>query len=119
MKSNFIQLLKSQDISTLAAITFSLFTALFISLYLVINFSLFPPQIPLFYSLQWGESRLAAPTQLTIIPAVIVLVNLINLFISWHLHPSQIVFKRLLNITSFSVTFLLLITFIKIIGVFL
>ena len=78
-----------------------------------------PQKLPLFYSLAWGENQLATPLQFIIIPLTIFLTLLVNLIISWHLHSSQIILKRILSISSVAISFLLFITVFKIIFLFL
>lgn len=74
-----------------------------------------PPKLPLFYSLPWGEGQLATHQQFLIIPAIIGLITLLNLVISWQLHPSQSFFKRILFLSSIIITLILSATFIKIV----
>lgn len=74
-----------------------------------------PTRLPLFYSLPWGEKQLATHQQFFILPASIGFITLLNLIISWQLHPSQLFFKKVLMITSLTVSLILIITFIKII----
>ena len=83
----------------------------------LINF--LPPKLPLYYSLPWGDSQLVAYQQLLIIPASISLITLLNLLISWQLHPSQLFFKKILLIASLLISLVLTITFLKIILIFI
>ena len=89
-----------------------------LTVFILIFFQFLPPQMPLFYSLPWGEAQLANHQQFFIIPASITLIDLINLFFIWHLHPSQVFFKKLLILTSLIATLIFLITFIKIFLIF-
>ncbi len=89
--------------------------ALFI---LMLNKSL-PPKLPLLYSLSWGDPQLVSSQQLFIIPSIIVLITLVNLILTWQLHPSQIFFKRILLFSSLLVSVILTITFFKIVFVFI
>jgi len=61
--------------------------ALLISLFVILSAKILPPKLPLFYSLPWGENQLASREQLLIIPAIISLIALTNLALSWQLHP--------------------------------
>lgn len=74
-----------------------------------------PPRLPLFYSLPWGEGQLATYQQFLIIPAIISLITLINLIISWQLHPSQVFFKKMLILSPIVISLILTITLIKIV----
>lgn len=86
----------------------------------ILLFSRFLPEsLPLFYSLPWGERQLASHLQFLIIPATAILVTLINLTVKKQLHASQSFLKLALDLTSFIVTVILLITFLKIILIFI
>lgn len=74
-----------------------------------------PPRLPLFYSLAWGDKQLATHEQFLIIPAIISLITLTNILISWHLHPAQSFFKKILLLQSLTVSLILTITFSKIV----
>ncbi len=95
-----------------------IFISLILTVFILIFFQFLPPQLPLFYSLPWGETQLANHQQFFIIPASIILIDLINLALIWHLHPSQVFFKKLLILTSLITTLIFLITFIKIFLIF-
>lgn len=72
-----------------------------------------PPEIPLFYSLPWGESRLTSPIWLWILPAVSGVILLINLLISQFLFET--VLSRILVATTTLVALMSLISLGKII----
>lgn len=78
-----------------------------------------PPRLPLFYSLTWGDSQLATHQQFLIIPAIISIITLLNLIISWQLHPSQAFFKKALLSSSIIISLILVTTFIKIVLMFI
>lgn len=82
-------------------------------------FKFLPPKLPLFYSLPWGEKQLAGKEQLLIIPASIALVALGNLIFSWQLHASQLLFKKILFFSSLLISLLLVVTFFRIILIFI
>ena len=77
-----------------------------------------PPQIPLFYSLPWGDKQLAAKEQLVILPALIFLVTLANIIFTWHFHPSQYFIKRVLGASSLLFALITTITVLKIFLIF-
>jgi len=83
------------------------------------NYPNLPSQIPLFYSLPWGDSQLAALPQFTILPFIILLAALINTFLSWQLHESQIALKRLLCGSVLVIALLVTITALKIMFIFI
>ncbi len=71
-----------------------------------------PPEVPLFYSLPWGETRLTDPHWLWTLPAlsaVVLILNVIGSTLS-----STNVLTRILSSTAFVVTLLALITLGKI-----
>lgn len=88
-------------------------------MFILIFFRHLPPKLPLFYSLPWGDEQLANHQQFLIIPASIALIALLNLIISWQLHPSQVFFKKILLTSSLLNSFILTITFVKIFLIFL
>ena len=96
-----------------------LLSSLFITLFVAISSKFLPPKLPLFYSLAWGDNQLANHQQLLIIPALISLIALLNLIISWQLHDSQRFFKRILIFLSLLISLILTITFFKIILIFI
>src|SRR5438105_1398721 len=60
-----------------------------------------PREIPIFYSLAWGDSQFGHINQFLILPCLIALIILVNLITSWHLHFSQVLIKRILAIATF------------------
>lgn len=84
-----------------------------------INLDRLPPKLPLFYSLTWGDNQLVPASQLVILPLAATLIMLINLVLSWHLHSSQLLLKRLLVISSFIITLMTFITVVKIVYLFI
>ncbi len=93
--------------------------AALISLTIFLIFKYLPTSMPLFYSLPWGENQLVTHQQFFIIPAIIILISLINAIFSWQLHRSQVFFKKALLAFSLIVTLILAITFIKIVLIFI
>lgn len=93
--------------------------ATFMALFILLAGKFLPPKLPLFYSLPWGDKQLASLSQLLIVPAIIVLLTLFNLIISWQLHSSQMFFKRILLFSSILVSLILTITFLRILLIFI
>lgn len=117
--SNFLNLYHHTD----KVIFFSVATS-FICILSIINlFAVFypelPRQIPLFYSLPWGDSQLANISQFTILPFIIILTVLVNLSLIWHLHHSQIMLKRFLSLATAITSLLITITAYKIVFIFI
>lgn len=97
----------------------SLLLALLILVFWGFNLNALPNQIPLFYSLPWGQSQLVDLPQLIILPAMIVIILLLNIIISWYLHPSQYIIKRMLATSSVISSSLITITAFKILFTFI
>lgn len=100
-------------------ITLPLLLALIITLFIVIFARFLPPKLPLFYSLPWGDDQLVSIQQLLILPATIALITLFNLTVSWQLHQTQSLFKKILQFCSVLVSLILTITFFRIVFIFL
>lgn len=96
-----------------------LLLSLGLALFIITSFKELPAKMPLFYSLPWGDGQLATHNQFLIIPASISLITLLNLIISWQLHPSQSFFKKTLLYSSIIVCLILTLAFAKIILMFL
>ncbi len=77
-----------------------------------------PTRLPLFYSLPWGETELVSLGQLLILPAIIVLIDLVNLIINWQLTSDQKLFKQILTLVSIVTSLILTISYLKIITIF-
>lgn len=87
---------------------------------LVAFFPMFlPNKLPLFYSLPWGSSQIAGTQQFFIIPAIIVLITLVNLTLSWQLHKTQTFFKTILLVSSLISSLILTISIVKIMFIFI
>lgn len=96
-----------------------LMVAAVLGFFILLFFRFLPTQIPLFYSLSWGDKQLVTHRQFFLIPAIITLITLLNLIISWQLHNLQSFFKKVLLFASFITTLILTITFIKIVLIFI
>lgn len=115
----FFDFLQREDQIIVLSTILSLSFVVFLSIIYLINIDFLPNQLPLFYSLPWGEKQLIQKSQFIILPSVIILVLLTNLVISWHLHRSQTLIKRILSVSSVVIGLLILITGIKIIYTFI
>lgn len=73
------------------------------------------PQIPLYYSLPHGEEQLASPVSLILLPLFSVIFFFANFFIASLLYLKEKVASYLLVFSALAITFLMLVTFIKII----
>ncbi len=97
----------------------SLFIGLVLLLTWVTILSALPPQVPLFYSLPWGDKQLASKTQLILLPSLIFLITLLNITLSWYLHKSQNFIKKVLTASSLLFTLLIVIASLKIVLIFI
>lgn len=93
--------------------------SLLLTLIILIFFKFLPSNLPLFYSLPWGEKQLASREQYLLIPTTLALINAINLVLFHQLHPSQAFFKKILLITPLIISLILSISFIKTILIFI
>lgn len=87
----------------------NIFFILFQLAFLFIKFNQLPPQIPLFYSQPWGESRLAPVTSIFILPSLSILVLIINNLLAVFFLKSVQLLSRLL--VAISLIFSLLCAF--------
>lgn len=116
---HFSQFNKRQDPVVFWATAVSLFGIAITLGIFVLYYNELPSQLPLFYSLSWGEGQLVPISQIVILPALTIVITLINLLFSWHLHTSQQVLKRMLSLFSASLSFILTLAAIRIIFLFL
>ena len=75
-----------------------------------------PPQIPLFYSLPWGEDQLASSNLIFVIPGSVLLIILTNLLAASFFSEEKLLL-RTLGLASAVCAFLSLFALIKIITV--
>lgn len=118
MSQKLIRYFLTHDKVSLFAIILTILIALVIVIFYLLNQSKLPSKIPLFYSLTWGETQLANLTQILILPLIILLITLVNITISWHLHSSQLILKRIIIFSTLLISVFLLITSFKIITIF-
>lgn len=101
-------------ISTLIFVSLTLILTVFLLIFL----NHLPPKLPLFYSYAWGENQLVQKEQLFILPAIMVLIGLINISLASQLHPAQLALKRMLILSTLTVSIIIFISYIKIITIF-
>lgn len=105
----FINFYQKQDAILFWSTSSSIILALLLSFIFLIYLDQLPNQIPFFYSLPWGDTQLANKGQFIILPSLIVLAAMVNLIITWHLHPSQLTMKRIILLST---TIIAILTFI-------
>lgn len=83
--------------------------------FLVWKFKDLPHQIPLYYSLPWGESQLTSASTLFILPTLSIVLLLINHLFAISFSQKIPLLSQLFVITSFIVSLFFLITLLKIV----
>lgn len=116
---SLLTLYKQSDKITFFACVISILCLLSIINLFAVFYPDLPHQIPLFYSLPWGDSQLASLGQFTILPFIIALTLLLNYTLLWHLHHSQIVLKRFLSVATAIISLLITITAYQIVLIFI
>lgn len=119
MLNKFWKFYTKQDKPIFFSNIFALIFSALVFIIFFINRPNLPSQLPLFYSLPWGDNYLADLNQFLTLPFISVLIILLNIIISWHLHKSQSLLKRILSFCSLAITILTLITAVKIIYIFI
>jgi len=87
-----------------------------ISILLLLNWNRLPPQLPLLFSLPWGEKQLVPPVGLWLLPAFSFSVLIFNLLLALFVPEKEILIRRILVSTSFVISLLCLLTIYKIIN---
>ena len=97
----------------------------------IVAFSLsrLPPQIPLWYSLPWGEGQLAPKIALFVLPAISLVFLIFNLVFSHFVRLKEVkeensalqqkFFRESFIFISLAISLINLITIVKIVGLFL
>lgn len=83
--------------------------------FLFLKFNDLPQQVPLYYSLPWGEDQLASATSLFLLPTFSIVVFLLNSLLANFFFKTITLFSRLLIIFSFSFSLFSLIALTRII----
>jgi hypothetical protein len=94
---------------------FNLAIIFFQFLLLAVKFRQLPEEIPLYYSLSWGESQLANSSQLFLLPIISTVVFITNHFFASVLFSQDRLLSRLLTIFSLVVSVFLGFSLTKII----
>ncbi len=115
---NFVNFYQEQDTYVFWPVSSSVILGLLVITFWAVNYFNLPKQLPIFYSLSWGEPQFGHVNQFLIFPSLIALTILINLITSWHLHFSQILIKRILAIASFIISVFLTVAAFRIMFTF-
>lgn len=79
------------------------------------KFNFLPPQIPLYYSLPWGEGQLTQASLLFIFPTISLILLLINHLFAISLVKTSLLLSRILLIISLIFSFLSLVAILHIV----
>ena len=85
-------------------------------IYIILNFSGLPSQIPLFYSRVWGEDQLAKQVYIFLPTAGTFLLGIFDLGLAINLHSQNKVFAYLLSATASLVAVLVFVTTVNIVN---
>lgn len=118
-KSNLSSFFKTSGKLTLTIVSIFIAITLLLLFFLVLFLDILPPKLPLFYSLAWGETQLVQKQQFFILPAVMLLIGLINLSLASQLHSGQTVLKRMLILSVLVISIIIFITAFKILTIFI
>ena len=119
--NEIIDLFKSQNSNWFLSLCtkFVLFISIFTIAYLAYQFQSLPPQVPLFYSLPWGQDRLVPPIILFLLPSASLFWHVINILATSNSTDKHLVFAQLLYGTSLFVSCMSLFIVINIISLVL
>ncbi|MBI2593409.1 hypothetical protein HYW44_02095 [Candidatus Daviesbacteria bacterium] len=115
---NFTNFYHEQDTFVFWPITASLLLILAIISCWGLFYLNLPKELPIFYSLSWGDSQFGHINQFLLFPSLMSLTIFVNLILSWHLHYSQVLIKRILAIATFIICLLFATAALKIIFTF-
>ena len=82
---------------------------------LIFKFNSLPGQVPLYYSLPWGEGQLASAVSLFLLPTFSIIILLLNNLIATFFLKTIPLFSRLLTVFSLIFSFLSAISLTRII----
>ncbi len=109
-------MIKTQDRTTKLILQTSLLLTAVQLLVWVLFAKKLPPQLPLFYSLPWGEKQLAASTQLLFLPMISIAVIVGNFILASFMTAKEKLAGQLLVVGGGIFSFLCLFTLVKIIN---
>jgi hypothetical protein len=82
---------------------------------LIWKFTVLPPQVPLYYSLPWGEAQLASHSSLFLLPTISIVVLFIDNLFAVSFFKNLSLLSRLSVITSLIISLFFTITLFKIV----
>lgn len=100
-----------------AVLTILLFLAVATTMF--ISSEKLPSQLPLLYSLPWGQDQLVKKVDFMLLPGILIILLVINSLLAWQLHKSQYILKRVLTLSLVLFDIIGLITILKILTIFI
>lgn len=113
MKEKVLKLLRVKQLKTAMRVFLFFFTLSLIML--IIKWQKLPPEIPLYYSLPWGEEQLTTPSGLLVLPLSSFFVFFLNFYLASIFLEKEPLLCRILILTGTVFSFLSTLTLIKII----
>lgn len=113
MKQKIVNILKDQNIRR----GLWIFLGLMLSYCVILlwRWKKLPPELPLFYSLPRGNEQLGSPFNIILLPFLSVLLFCLQFILAVLVYPQEKLAAKLLIASAIIMTFLLFITFVKII----
>lgn len=115
---NFTSFYHEQDSFVFWPITAAIFLILSVISFWGLFYLQLPREVPIFFSLSWGDPQFGHINQFLLFPSLMGLTIFANLLISWHLHYSQVLIKRILAMATVIVCLFLTTAAFKIIFTF-
>lgn len=78
--------------------------------------SVLPPEVPLFYTREWGETQLTSPKNLWILPFGAAVILIINTFLANFFFRREKLFSKILILTSSLVSLLSALALLRILN---
>ncbi|MBI5464986.1 hypothetical protein HY946_00040 [Candidatus Gottesmanbacteria bacterium] len=112
-KNRVIALWQEKTIRAATRVSFAILLSVFA--FLLLTWKSLPPQLPLFYSLPWGEEQLGKPIFLLILPLSSLFWGILNFSLAVFSFEKQPLAAKILVWATTWITFLATITLVKII----
>ncbi len=111
MNAFFNEVKKDKVISGGFILTF--ITVFIVFVYILIRFGSFPPYIPLFNQLPWGDQRLGTSIMIFIPLGIVTFIAIANILICYFIYKKSQIISRMLAIASVLIAFLSFIFIIR------
>ncbi|MFA6007244.1 MAG: hypothetical protein WC784_01185 [Candidatus Shapirobacteria bacterium] len=104
-----------QNSSNSRLLRFNIFLFILQIILILWFFNQLPPQVPLFFSQNWGSAWLTSSTYIFILPLFSLLVMLLNYFLALYFYQKKFLLSQLLVVFSFIISIFSTISLIEII----